>query len=179
MCFGCIILGIEIPCSGLWVSYFFLFFVQNSRICMSAHPKSCAELLFVCTRFMEGCSQHNSLLPPTPAMPAPILTPTVVCQWMKSTQEKNNLLLSETQFWFQNAWGPHEKIWECRFDKKNLVKYCYCELKVTNTQGRELPTSGKKGVCPSGFSAPEGLWLRMRHLSCHLFLVFFEMPWLV
>lgn len=49
---------------------------------------------------------HHSL--PTPAMPAPIVTPTGVRQWMKNTREKNNLLLSETQSGFQIVWGTHK-----------------------------------------------------------------------
>lgn len=175
MCFGCIILDITIPCFDLWVPYFF--FMQSSSIHMSPHPQSCAQFLFVCTQFMEGCSQHNSSLPSTPLMPAPILTPTDVCQWRKKTicfSQKQNLS------WFQNVWGPHEQIWECSFAKNSLVKYCCCEPKVTNTQAREQPTSGKKGVCPSDFSAPtKELWLEMRGLSSHLSLFFSEMSWLM
>lgn len=122
-------------------------------------------------------SQHNSVLPPTPAMPAPILVPTGARQWMNKAQEKNSLLLLwETQSWSQHVWDPPDQIWEWSFAKKNLVKYHCCELQFTNTRGREWSTPGKKGFCPSGFSAPtEELWLKMRSLSSHLSL-FFKYP---
>lgn len=155
---------------------FFFSFVQNSRIYMFSHPKSCAQLLFVCTQFMEGCSQPNSPLLPIPVMPAPY-PDTYRCMSVDE-KYKRTICFCKKQSWFQNVWGLHEQIWECSFAKKSLVKYCCCELKVTNAQGREWLISGKKRVCSSGFSAPTAVAENEESFQPP-FLVFSEMSWLM
>lgn len=85
---------------------------------------------------------------------------------------KNSHLLSETQSWCQRVWDPPAQIKEWSFAKKpGKITAVNCSSLAHG--GENDLHLGKKGVCPSGFSAPmEELWLKTRSLSSHLALVF-------
>lgn len=149
MYFGCIILGIRIPCFGVWITY--IFWCRTPEFACLLTQKAlhnfclCALSLW---RDAASTIHHWPLL-----LPCLHLSSDPQVSFMKDeryTREEQSASVRNTVLIPECVGSPMRKS-ECVVLFKRPGKYCCCELKVTNIQGRELPKIWEKGGLPLWF----------------------------